>query len=138
MLSKLLPKEEKYFEDFKEIISHIQEMAKMTHEFFAAETYDKDIFLKLKPIEHRCDDIASRVVKRLNKNFITPFDREDIFSLIKKIDDIGDILLGAASRVDTYCLEQKVDGAEKLASIVVLQTKELEVVLQDLKKTGGQ
>jgi len=84
MFKKLLPKEEKYFEDFKDIISYIQEIARLTNSFFAAETYDKDIYLKLKPLEHRCDEITSKVIKRLNKTFITPLDREDIFSLIKK------------------------------------------------------
>lgn len=138
MLNRLLPKEEKYFDDFKEIISHIQEMARVTDEFFSAKSFDKDIYLKLKPIEHRCDEISSRVIKRLNKNFITPFDREDIFTLIKRLDSIGDILLGACARVDTYCLDQYVEGADKLANIVFLQTKELEVALQDLRKPSGQ
>jgi uncharacterized protein len=138
MFRKLLPKEEKYFEDFKDIISYVQEIAKFTHGFFAAEVYDKDIFLKLKPLEKRCGEITSKVIKRLNKTFITPLDREDIFSLVKRIDSIGDMLVGAAVRVDTYTLTQKIDGAEKIASIIVQQTKELELVLQDLKHKSSQ
>ncbi len=133
MFKKLLPKEEKYFDDFKAIISHIQEMAKITQNFFSAPEYDKDIYLKLKPLEQRCEEITSRVVKRLNKNFITPFDREDIFALIKKIDTIGDILLGVTARVDMYNLTQPIESADKLASIILQQTKELEIVLQDLQ-----
>ena len=138
MFRKLLPKEERYFEDFKDSISHVQEIAKLTHAFFAADTYDKDIFLKLKPLENRCGEIKSKVIKRLNKTFITPLDREDIFSLIKKIDNIGEILVGAASRVDTYSVTEKVEDAAKLASIVVQQTKELEIALQDLKHKSSQ
>jgi uncharacterized protein Yka (UPF0111/DUF47 family) len=138
MFRKLLPKEERYFEDFKDSISHVQEIAKITHAFFAADTYDKDIFLKLKPLENRCGEIKSKVIKRLNKTFITPLDREDIFSLIKKIDNIGEILVGAASRVDTYSVTEKVEDAAKMASIVVQQTKELEIALQDLKHKSSQ
>jgi uncharacterized protein Yka (UPF0111/DUF47 family) len=138
MFGKLLPKEERYFEDFKDSISHVQEIAKLTHAFFVADTYDKDIFLKLKPLENRCGEIKSKVIKRLNKTFITPLDREDIFSLIKKIDNIGEILVGAASRVDTYSVNEKVDSAAKMASIVVQQTKELEIALQDLKHKSSQ
>jgi uncharacterized protein Yka (UPF0111/DUF47 family) len=138
MFNKLLPKEEKYFEDFKDIISHIEEMAKITHDFFSAPTYDKDIFLKMKPLEHRCDEISSKVIKRLNKNFITPFDREDIFTLIKRIDGIGNILLGVTVRVDMYNLTEPVEGAELLTAVVVRQTKELEIALRDLKKPGPQ
>jgi hypothetical protein len=138
MFSKLLPKEEKYFEDFKDIISYIQEIAKLTSTFFASEHYEKDIYLKLKPLEHRCDDITSKVIKRLNKTFITPLDREDIFSLIKKMNSIGDILVGAALRVDIYNLTEKVEDADKLASIVLQQTRELELALQDLKHKSSQ
>jgi len=83
MFKGLLPKEEKYFEDFKEIITHVEEMARITNEFFSADEYQKDIYLRLKPIEKRCDEISTKVIKRLNNTFITPFDREDIFSLIK-------------------------------------------------------
>lgn len=136
MFKKLMPKEEKYFEDFKEIISHVQEMAKITYEFFCNENYEEDIFLKLKPLEKRCDEISSRILKRLNKTFITPFDREDIFSLTKRIDGIGDILLGAATRFDTYNLKEKVEGAKEIAAIVLQQTKELETAILDLKKQG--
>jgi len=138
MLKALLPKEEKYYDDFSDIIGHVQAMAKITNDFFAAESYDPDIFLKLKPIENRCDEITSRVVKRLNKTFITPFDREDIFSLIKKLDNIGDILLGTVARVDTYSLKEKVEGADKMAAIVLRQTQELETVLNGLKAKEKQ
>lgn len=138
MFKKLLPQEEKYFDAFKEIISYVQEIAQLTHDFFAADIYDKDIFLKLKPIEKRCNEITSKVIKRLNKTFITPLDREDIFSLIKSIDKIGDTLLGAAVRVDTFNLTEKIYGAENIAAIVLQQTKELELVLQDLKHKNSQ
>jgi len=138
MFGKLLPKEEKYFEDFKNIISIVQEIAQLTCTFFSSDVYDKDIFLKLKPLEKRCNEITSKVIKRLNKTFITPLDREDIFALIKKIDSIGDLLFGAAVRVETYGLSEKIDGAEIIASIILQQTKELEIVLQDLKKKNHQ
>jgi uncharacterized protein Yka (UPF0111/DUF47 family) len=138
MLKALLPKEEKYFEDFKEMISMILEMGNLTLSFFSKLPYDKDIYLKLKPLERRCDELSSKVVKRLNKTFITPLDREDIFTLMKKIDDISDLLVGAASRIDIYCITEKVEGAEELAAIIVQQIKELEIVIQDLKGNSKQ
>ena len=39
----------------------------------------------MKPLELRCDEIAAKITKRLNKTYITPFDREDIFALIKRL-----------------------------------------------------
>jgi uncharacterized protein Yka (UPF0111/DUF47 family) len=133
MLKALLPKEEKYFDDFREMINHIQQMAKYTEQLFATELIDNNHYLNIKPYELRCDEITSRVVKRLNKTFITPFDREDIFALIKRLDDISDMLLGAASRIETFQITKKITFADKLASIIYKQVQELGVAIQDLK-----
>lgn len=132
MFKKLLPKEEKYFEDFKEMISFIEEMAVHTEKIFSFEETQTHI-LKMKPLELRCDEIASKITKRLNKTYITPFDREDIFALIKRLDDISDMLLGATVRVETFHIEKKIEFADKLSLIIREQVKELGVAIQDLK-----
>jgi uncharacterized protein Yka (UPF0111/DUF47 family) len=132
MFKKLLPKEEKYFEDFKEMIGFIQEMADHTEKVFQFEDVQNHI-LKMKPLELRCDETASKITKRLNKTFITPFDREDIFALIKRLDDVSDMLLGATVRVETFNINKKIEYADKLALIIREQVKELGVAVQDLK-----
>lgn len=133
MFRKILPKEEKYFEDFKEMIFHIEEMAKFNKELFDSEIPNKNNFLKMKPLEVRCDEISSRITKRLNKTYITPFDREDIFALVKRLDDISDMLLGAAARVDTFVINKRINHADRMAAIVQQQINELGVAIQDLK-----
>jgi len=137
MLEKLMPKEDKYFDDFKEMINYVEQMGLMTLDFFSSPKYDESIFLKMKPIEKRCDEIASKVVKRLNNSFITPFDREDIFSIIKKIDGIGDLLLATVALVDTYCLNEKVDGAKEFAMVIKEQISALKSVFNSLKSNSG-
>jgi uncharacterized protein len=132
MFSKLLPKEEKYFEDFKVMISLIEEMAVHTEKIFQFED-QQDHILKMKPLEVRCDEITYKITKRLNKTFITPFDREDIFALVKRLDDLSDMLLGATVRVDTFKIDKKIDYADKISSIIKEQIKELGVAIQDLK-----
>ena len=132
MFKKLLPKEEKYFEDFKVMISLIEEMAVHTEKIFQFED-QQDHILKMKPLEVRCDEITSKITKRLNKSFITPFDREDIFALVKRLDAISDMLLGATVRVDTFHIVKKIEYADKIALIIHGQIKELGVAIQDLK-----
>ncbi len=133
MIKALLPKEEKYFDDFREMINHISQMAQLTHRLFAEDVFDEEIFLKIKPLENRCDEVTSKVVKRLNKSYITPFDREDIFSLIKKLDDISDILFGVVVRIETFAINHKIKYTDKLSAIVLSQIKELEIAINDLK-----
>lgn len=132
MFKKLLPKEEKYFEDFKEMIGFIEQMAVHTEKVFAFDEPQNHI-LQMKPLELRCDEITSKITKRLNKTFITPFDREDIFALVKRLDDVSDMLLGATVRVETFKFNKKIEYADKLATIIREQVKELGVAVQDLK-----
>ncbi|HRI45864.1 MAG: DUF47 family protein [Ignavibacteriaceae bacterium] len=133
MLKKLLPKEEKYFDDFNDMIALCQNMAVVANQLFSTTPYDPSLLLKLKPIENRADEIAFRVVKRLNKSFITPFDREDIFTLIKKLDDICDILLAASIRLEVFNVNESIPAADKITAIILAQIKELEIAIGDLK-----
>ncbi len=133
MFRRLLPKEEKYFENFREMVQHVSDMAVLTLKLFSSDTIDKSIILEIKPIEKRCDEITNKVFKRLNQTFITPFDREDVFNLIKKLDDIGDILYAAAIRVDLFNSNERIKYADDIAAIIVQQLKALEIAIQDLK-----
>lgn len=133
MFPKLLPKEEKYFEYFNDMIAHIRDMADLTHSLFSTIPYQSELLLRIKSLEKRCDEILSKVVKQLNKTFVTPFDREDIYLLIQRLDDISDILLAAAMRREIFKLEEAIDGAEKLTSIVMQQMEELKAAMLDLK-----
>lgn len=133
MLKTLIPKEEKYFEDFKEMITHISEMAKYTNQLFSSEIIDHTLLLKIKPLEQRCDELSSKIIKRLNKTFITPFDREDIFALVKRLSAISDMLLGATNRVETFNLTAKIKYTDKISAIILQQINELGVAIQDIK-----
>ena len=137
MFTKLMPKEEKYFEYFQEMIRHIAQMANATHALFSSRPLDKGKLLDIMPLEKRCDEILRKVVKQLNKTFITPFDREDILILINRLDDISDVLFAAAVRVDVFQLEEPIEGADKLTEIVTHQIRELEKVLENLRHRKG-
>jgi len=133
MLKQLIPKEEKYFEDFNEMISHISEMAKYTNQLFSSDIIDLSLLLKIKPLEQRCDELSSKIIKRLNKTFITPFDREDIFALVKRLSAISDMLLGASCRVETFNITEKIKYTDKVSAIILQQIIELGIAIQDIK-----
>jgi len=133
MFRKLLPKETIYFENFRQMIQSLSEMADLTLKLFSSDKIDKNIILEIKPIERRCDDITKDTYNRLNKTFITPFDREDIFNLIKKLDDISDILYAAVIRVDLFNIKDKIKYTDEIAAIIAKQLDALEIAIQDLK-----
>ena len=133
MFDKLLPKEEKYFEYFTEMIAHIRQIAERSQLLFSVHPYDPALLLEIIPLEKRCDEILTKVVKQLNKTFVTPFDREDIFALIKRLDDISDIILAASVRTDIFKVGSHINGASEIIRIIQHQIQQLEIVLSGLK-----
>ncbi|MGE5429492.1 MAG: DUF47 domain-containing protein [Syntrophomonadaceae bacterium] len=133
MFKSLLPKEEKYFEDFSAMIIVISEMATLAKEFFGNAKYDEETPLKLKSLEKRCDEISHKVFKKLDKSFLTPFDREDIYALIKILEKVSDAINAAVTRAKVYNLTEPLKVAEKLLQIASMQIKELYTAIVDRK-----
>ena len=69
--------------------------------------------------EHECDEITHAVVAGLHKTFITPIDRNDIYRLITKMDDIMDMVEAAADRVALYDIHEINKEAIELARCLV-------------------
>lgn len=133
MFDRLLPKEEKYFEYFSEMVALIHQLADQAQELFSRVPYDRDRILDIIPLEKRCDEIMHKVVKQLNKTFVTPFDREDIFALIKRLDDISDILTAASVRTDIFKVATSIEGAPEILNIIKHQIRQLETVIQGFR-----
>ncbi|HXJ20496.1 MAG TPA: DUF47 family protein [Polyangia bacterium] len=74
---------------------------------------------RVKQIEHECDEITHAVVAGLHKTFITPIDRNDIYRLITKMDDIMDMVEAAADRVALYDVRKMTKEAAELARCLV-------------------
>jgi hypothetical protein len=108
-------------------------MAKYTNQLFTSDIIDLSLLLKIKPLEQRCDELSSKIIKRLNKTFITPFDREDIFALVKRLSAISDMLLGASNRVETFNITEKIKYTDKISAIIFQQIIELGIAIQDIK-----
>lgn len=133
MLKKLVPKEEKYFEYFNDLATLLEEIASGVNKLYSEVNNIEMIVSKLKDKEHKCDMITSAVRHKLNHTFVTPFDREDILQLVKRMDDIADILLVAASRFQIFKINEKVDFANDIAKIVEDQTKVINHAIHNLK-----
>ena len=74
---------------------------------------------RVKQIEHECDEITHAVVAGLHKTFITPLDRNDIYRLITKMDDIMDMVEAAADRVALYDVHEMTKEVAELARCLV-------------------
>jgi predicted phosphate transport protein (TIGR00153 family) len=80
---------------------------------------------KIKAVEHECDEIAHSVSIKLNRSFITPFDREDIYALSMALDDVCDYIDASARSIVMYDIHGNDHYAQELS--IVLQKQAVEI-----------
>lgn len=134
MAFRLIPREEKFFTDFLAFADELKRGARLLEEMVAPERPLWDKADEIKEVEHKCDFLTHEIIQRLNRTFVTPLDREDIFGLARSLDDVMDAIDGAASLIRLYRLESVRFGARELARIVTSSTDELRLALQALEQ----
>lgn len=104
MFSKFLPHEANFFDLFDKQVNYAVDAATCFKGIMNNDTIDEAHLQKIRDIEHQGDEVAHEIIDRLNKTFITPFDREDIHTLAKELDDITDMINTIVSRLVVYKL----------------------------------
>ena len=97
----------------------------------------EEIMQTMDDYEKQADQITSKILARLNKTFITPIDREDIYSLANKLDDIVDGIQGSIERLHLYNAGKASDGAKDLAELISKTAKQIDKAcncLSDIRK----
>lgn len=105
MRFSLIPTEEKFFDDFNEQARLIHESALTLHEIVQDWPAKRGLVGRINELEHLCDVVTHGVVIRLNKTFVTPIDREDIHQLAGDLDDVLDLIQGAAVRMELFKID---------------------------------
>ena len=134
----LVPKDKKFFPLFEEASSNLVQLASILHEAVNLPLKERDeLFSKIDELEQKGEDITRLTNLELSRNFITPFDREDIHSLITSIDNVAGNLHGAASRMRLYQVAKITKSIRKLTEINLEACQNIDVAvkeLRDLKK----
>ena len=123
---RLIPKEEKFYDLFEELINKIEEGGTMF--LCMVETYEYPLpkIAKLKELEHEADVITHRTYEKMHKTFLTPLDREDIYDLVNKMDSIMDMIEAAAARMSLY-------KVKKPTKVIIDQAKILNAAIKKVK-----
>jgi predicted phosphate transport protein (TIGR00153 family) len=137
---KLLPHDTSFFNLFEQ---QGQKTVEGCRAFLAMVEHPSDLDIqadRVKQIEHECDEITHAVVAGLHRTFITPIDRNDIYTLITKMDDIMDMVEAAADRLSLYGLPSMTKEVVDLAQCLVTSAEHvLGAVsgIRDLRKPNG-
>jgi len=105
----LLPREYQFFDLFDKMADASVDAARLFKEFAVQGTFDEAANEKMRGIEHLCDDITHEIINKLNRTFITPFDREDIYALAHRFDSVVDIIHAITKRMLLYNLDGNVN-----------------------------
>ena len=120
---------------FDKAAINLQEGGKAMYQLTISTTAEErqKWYRRIEQLEHEGDMITHRIFKELEKNFITPFDREDIHRLVSALDDVLDYIHGASKRLELYKFHECTSDMIKLAELIVTQTNELRTAIVELK-----
>jgi predicted phosphate transport protein (TIGR00153 family) len=118
MMFGLIPKEEAFFELFKQAAHNMIEGSRLLKDLMENCRDAVGQAQRIKEVEHVGDGITHDIARRLNQTFITPIDREDIHDLASALDDILDVIEAVADRFVLYKLTKPTAQAVKLADIL--------------------
>jgi hypothetical protein len=134
---RLIPKEEKFFEDFVAMAEQIDRGAALLEQMLAPGQPVWDKADEIKEVEHKCDFLTHAVIQRLHKTFVTPLDREDIHSLARSLDDVIDAIDDSAGVIRLYQIPQVRSDARDLGRIIKASTEQVVSAMKALGKKEG-
>lgn len=133
MFRKFLPQDYNFFEFFEKEVEYVVGAAKLFNEIVNKGEVDVETREKMRDIEHEGDKIAYSIIDHLNKTFITPFDREDIHELAKKLDDVNDMLNTIVSRLKIYKIKKVDTYLVEFGKIILNSTNSLKCAIKNLR-----
>ena len=130
-----VPKDKKiFFPLFEQAASNVVEMANlMVKAVNGVYETREEIYQQIDRLENDGDEITHQIYLELGKNFITPFDREDIHSLATAIDDVADLIQGSANRMSLYQIQDMTEPILKLAELIQQASNDLQKAVAELK-----
>ena len=133
MAFRLIPREEKFFDLFEQQAANIVVAAGVLEELVLDYPDAKAKVQRIRDLEHAGDTLTHELVKRLNTTFITPIDREDIYALASRLDDVLDLIDAVADRLLLYRISEPTQGSVDMAKIIVKTAEETDRAVHCLR-----
>jgi predicted phosphate transport protein (TIGR00153 family) len=133
MAFRLIPREEKFYDEFERLASIVLKAAGMLQE--ATERFETlaENAKRVERLEHDGDQITHDIVARLNRTFITPIDREDIHQLAAALDDVLDLIEETTERFILFKIQAMTPPAAQIAKVIQQQAQEIHLIISKLK-----
>jgi uncharacterized protein Yka (UPF0111/DUF47 family) len=130
-----MPKDKIFYSLFEEVADGVAKMGKMLKNMVKEQNPEKRASLAslVEDQEHINDDLTHKVFTELGRNFITPFDREDIHYLASALDDICDYIYSTTKKINFYKVNPNDTGIQKLADLIEEGTLKIREAVGELR-----
>jgi len=135
ILKFFLPKDKVFFQLFESVAETVFQMATKLNEVVHEKDFEnRGLLIKeIEDLEHVNDDYTHRIFTELGRNFITPFDREDIHYLATSLDDICDYIYASAKKINFYKVNPDDSGFHKMAELILNSCTEVRKAVAELR-----
>jgi len=127
-----MPKNKIFYDLFEDVAVTVHKMGNVLKQLVNEPDYDKRASLtsQLEDLEHVNDDHTHKIFTELGRNFITPFDREDIHTLASALDDIADYIYASAKKLNFYPNDS---GIQKMAELIESASLHIETAIKQMR-----
>jgi len=135
LLKIFMPKDRVFYSLFEEIANTVAVMGTTLKKVVCEPEFDRRASLvsELETMEHVNDELTHKVFTELGRNFITPFDREDIHYLASALDDIADYIYAAAKKINFYRVNPNETGIQKMADLIEQSSHQVRNAVMELR-----
>ena len=131
-----MPKNKTFYDLFEGVAITVNKMGGVLKQLVNEPDYDKRASLtsQLEDLEHVNDDHTHKIFTELGRNFITPFDREDIHTLASALDDIADYIFASAKKINFYRVNPNDPGIQKMAELIEQASFQIQIAVKELRE----
>ena len=135
ILKFFLPKDRIFYDLFEKVADNVAIMGTKLKHVVGEPDFDKraSLISQLEDLEHDNDELTHRIFTELGRNFITPFDREDIHYLASALDDIADYIYASAKKINFYRVNPNDSRLQKFADMIEQSAMHVKTAVIELR-----
>ena len=137
MRFRLIPTDEGFFPLFDQAAANLAEAARLLHDVLDGYEDAHDKHARIDECERRGDELTRTILRRLDKSFVTPFDREDIHGLTEKLDDVVDDIQAVSELLVLHDVDEPLSEVREITEILVKAADANVALIGKLEKLKG-
>lgn len=135
IMKLFMPKDRVFYTLFEQVADTMAKMGRVLKEVVKEPDFDKraGLISQVEDLEHVNDDFTHQIFTELGRNFITPFDREDIHYLATSLDDVCDYIFATAKKINFYRVNPNDQGIQKMADLIEQGSEQIRAAVHELR-----